>query len=306
MSSLKPHLLNQIEVDAQTAIKRILCPIDFSETSHQAFLYALNLAGKVYAEITVVHVIPELHMDPMIVGEKPIATLKRQHQLETQQKFLPYRQEAIRSEVELSSETRYGNPVPEILEVCKDTKADMIIMGTLGENSIHENILGSITSRVIEQAPCPVLAVPNKEFSPDIRNLGYAVELEDMDKDMIQKLMNYAQMFDAQLHCIHVRPQELAWNETELELFRQMYEWEEEMHLLEFHIVSNPDVELGLQQFMEARKIDLLALLSKKHFQDFYKNSFTRKMILHAEIPMIAFGWSATHSPESDKNHSAE
>jgi nucleotide-binding universal stress UspA family protein len=51
-----------------------------------------------------------------------------------------------------------GNVVGVILEAAE--KADLIVMATEGEQGIIDAMRGSVTERVVRDAPCPVLAVP--------------------------------------------------------------------------------------------------------------------------------------------------
>ena len=53
---------------------------------------------------------------------------------------------------------RQGDVVEAILNTAKD--ADLIVMATEGEQGIVDAMRGSVTERVVRDAPCPVLAVP--------------------------------------------------------------------------------------------------------------------------------------------------
>jgi nucleotide-binding universal stress UspA family protein len=55
---------------------------------------------------------------------------------------------------------RYGNVVQTIIDAAAEYDADLIAMPTDGRNGILDALRGSTTERVIRQAPCPVLAVP--------------------------------------------------------------------------------------------------------------------------------------------------
>jgi hypothetical protein len=53
---------------------------------------------------------------------------------------------------------REGDVVTVILEAAEE--ADVIVMATEGEHGIIDAMRGSVTERVVRDAPCPVLAVP--------------------------------------------------------------------------------------------------------------------------------------------------
>ena len=65
----------------------------------------------------------------------------------------------IRTESRLAS----GKPADVLLEVAKEVGADVIVVGTVGENPITGAILGSVVLRLVQRSPLPVLVVPTTE-----------------------------------------------------------------------------------------------------------------------------------------------
>jgi len=55
---------------------------------------------------------------------------------------------------------REGNAVREILDEARSLPADMVVMGTHGRGGFAHFFLGSVTEKVMRNAPCPVLTVP--------------------------------------------------------------------------------------------------------------------------------------------------
>jgi nucleotide-binding universal stress UspA family protein len=51
-------------------------------------------------------------------------------------------------------------PAHEIANIAKDANADLIVVGTRGHTPIGGLLVGSVTTRLLHLAPCPVLAVP--------------------------------------------------------------------------------------------------------------------------------------------------
>lgn len=52
-----------------------------------------------------------------------------------------------------------GEPAEAILEIAKDEAFDLIVMGNRGMSKMKRFFTGSVTQRVIAEAPCPVLAI---------------------------------------------------------------------------------------------------------------------------------------------------
>jgi nucleotide-binding universal stress UspA family protein len=142
----------------QTQIKRIVVPHDFSDTAQCALTYALDLAEKFGAGITVVHAYeyPVLSYPegPALTGD-----LVRQIQAAAEAALAGVVSRARRPGVEIDSALRQGPAWSEILAAAKDTKADLIVIGTHGRRGLSRALLGSVAERVVRTAPCPVLTV---------------------------------------------------------------------------------------------------------------------------------------------------
>jgi nucleotide-binding universal stress UspA family protein len=111
-------------------IRRILCPVDFTEFSRRAASLATAWARQFGAEVSALHV--------------------RTNGLDRQA-------EAWDGPGKLA--VIEGDPVSVILERAGALGADLIVMGTHGRRGFDRWVLGSVTERVLHHAPCPVLTV---------------------------------------------------------------------------------------------------------------------------------------------------
>jgi nucleotide-binding universal stress UspA family protein len=55
-----------------------------------------------------------------------------------------------------------GNPVPKMVSEIKRVKPALIVMGTHQHGHLFEAIFGSATSKVVHNAPCPIMLIPSK------------------------------------------------------------------------------------------------------------------------------------------------
>lgn len=140
-------------------IKKILAPIDFTETSAHALDYAVDLAVAVGAAVSVVHVYqPLVYSFPDAVLVAPPETAakisdKAQQMLDEAVKSRQKRCPAI------SSILLNGAAWEEIVRWAKEQNADLIVMGTHGRRGLPRAILGSVAERVIRTSSVPVLTV---------------------------------------------------------------------------------------------------------------------------------------------------
>jgi universal stress protein A len=145
-------------------LKKILVPNDFSDPSKKAFQYARRLAEQFDSEIVLLHVI---ELPPPIAAIHLAYDARRsyQDQVTSAKKNLRALSSSTRSKrfPVVSSVIRTGHAPNEISKAAKDLDVDLIVIATHGYTSWRHLCLGSTTERVVRTAPCPVLAVREKE-----------------------------------------------------------------------------------------------------------------------------------------------
>jgi nucleotide-binding universal stress UspA family protein len=61
--------------------------------------------------------------------------------------------------VKLSTHVLAGHPVRDIIELARELKADLLVIGATGHSALYERMIGSRADRIIQLAPCPVLVI---------------------------------------------------------------------------------------------------------------------------------------------------
>ncbi len=132
-------------------IKKILCPIDFSEFSMKELEYAIFLSRQLEAKLYVVHIaeffnykVPMFKMD-ILIGKinKKITEIAEKHR---------YKVENIIYDT--------GEPAKKIIEIAKEKNVDIITMATHQRKGIEKFFLGSISEKVLLYSNLPVLILP--------------------------------------------------------------------------------------------------------------------------------------------------
>jgi nucleotide-binding universal stress UspA family protein len=139
-------------------LKRILVPTDFSEPSLKAIRYAERLAEQSGATIHLLYVIerPGLNNDfecfPLALPEAELRKIAKE-------KLLSIASTEIEELVPVKVQVSFGKPFREIVEVARESDADLIVIATQGHSGINHILLGSTAERVVRHASCPVLVV---------------------------------------------------------------------------------------------------------------------------------------------------
>ncbi len=147
-------------------VKKMLVPIDGSDTSRKALAYAVDLAKQTGSTIVALSVVDK---DPFFVAQTvpPVATPT--HLMENMEDYLRQAAEAVVEEayefcvsrgVDSQRLIRTGHPVREIAKAAQDSGADLIVIGSHGRSALRASLLGSVTIGVIHrETKIPVLVV---------------------------------------------------------------------------------------------------------------------------------------------------
>ena len=147
-------------------IRRIVCPVDFSEFSRRALERAAVLARWYEAELVA------LHAAPLVLVSFPLAPGVSQATLELfDVEAMAGELRAFTAEVAATSPllqvmVRPGAAAPVILDLARGLGADPPALGTHGRSGFRKLVLGSVAENVVRKAPCPVLTVPARGGGP--------------------------------------------------------------------------------------------------------------------------------------------
>jgi nucleotide-binding universal stress UspA family protein len=159
------------------AIKKILVPTDLSDMSLSAIVYAISLAKKHAAEVTVLHVLPSKAIkeplapgyvtDALVVPTAAPTGAERQSMQDTTvernqrlvHNFLDQKiGHEILKTVKINALVRFGKTTKEVVAAAKEERADLIVM-TSHRSGFTRLLRGTFTEWISGRSPCPVLSI---------------------------------------------------------------------------------------------------------------------------------------------------
>lgn len=143
-----------VPVEAEVAWGRIIVATDGSPNSQAAAARALDLAQSYGSELKVLSVI---NIPESINGQA--ADLAPELFTTHQGYVAAITDRAAERSLQAEGLVRVGRPHQMIADLARELPADLIIMGSHGRTGLKRLFLGSVTEKVIGQAPCPVLVV---------------------------------------------------------------------------------------------------------------------------------------------------
>lgn len=146
-----------------TRIRKILVPVDFSESSRAALAYAAELAQRFGATIDLVHVwqaptfIPTATLPEVPNVDANIVNLVRKNAEDaTAHALADAKKQGLPVE---NARCEPGVPARGIVDIAKADGYDLIVIGTHGRTGLSHAMMGSVAEKVVRLAPCPVLTV---------------------------------------------------------------------------------------------------------------------------------------------------
>jgi nucleotide-binding universal stress UspA family protein len=141
-------------------IKKILCAVDFSDTSENALDYAVSFAAALKAQLEVLHAL-ELPFLPSYSTSaiEDMDGLVGRVKEECSKRLAALVEKHRRGYAGVTHRVVVGTPAMEIIAAAKEGKFDLVVVGTQGRTGLKHMFIGSVAEKVVRKAPCPVLTV---------------------------------------------------------------------------------------------------------------------------------------------------
>jgi nucleotide-binding universal stress UspA family protein len=188
----------------------ILCPVDFSEPSRGALRYAMAIAVRFGARMTILTV-----NDPLLVaaadmsGDAGRLAADARAELE---KFVLDTLPTTLPGTSVEFMVTEGAAAAEILRLSRDGGAALIVMGSHGATGIRKLFFGSTTERVLRETSVPVLVTPAADPGPArfeeavtrVRRVLVPVDLSDALEGQVRAASRLGEAIGAGLLLVHV------------------------------------------------------------------------------------------------------
>lgn len=138
---------------------KVIVAVDGSESSHQALQEAKQmLMNKVADEVEIVYVVPTFRNEVFYTEQLSLLLDPLYSKMLSEGEQLLKNSAAEMEGLNVKTTLLKGEPSVEIARLA-NTGYDLIIVGSRGKNPLSNLVLGSVSTRVLQEAQCPVLVV---------------------------------------------------------------------------------------------------------------------------------------------------
>lgn len=272
-------------------MKRILFPTDFSEVATNAFVYALELADIVQAELIVMHSYDLIPMDSQFFPEN----FNEVYDSIEFANFDLFKEEVSRlreimekhnlEHIKMAHELVEGNLITNIKKTIEEDKIDYLVMGTSGDREWEALFAGSNSGSVILGLDVPMFCVPLGVKFKKIRTIGYINHYTPKDKEALLTVLDIAKKTKAAVKSLYVRTSK---SELDAETKKR---WEENFNgePIAFFEVRNDEIKQMTLDFVSHQEIDVLTMLTYKNniFEGMFVPNYAKKNVSEIEIPIL-------------------
>lgn len=270
-------------------MKTILVATDFSDASHNAAVYAAELARVSGAKILLYHA----SYEPSTSANKVLET----NIDDDESNAMEYKQLLDAEATLLNKLTGVvvdcllteGAAAKQILSIEKMENPDFVIAGMKESSNFRKFMFGSVATDVINETSIPIIIVPEKYKFKTIERIAFGIDFDlKRELQMHSSIQDLFQLFKPNTYLINIVKEgsEIRPNDSVSERNIEKY-FENKQHLYCF--LEDNDLIRGLKDFVSWYKIDLMVMMPHERnlLGKIFAESHTKKMAFNTDIPLL-------------------
>lgn len=271
---------------------RFLVATDYSETSFSAFYYASELAYKLSAEITLLHVINGSFHTNEAVSFQPTLDAVDRHKERLMYFAVEHpRDHGIKMpKVDVTHDVRFGLPGFTISDYAYDNRFDIIIMGTKGNHGIMDRVLGTASSIAIRTTKCPIILIHKETRYNEPHKVVFGIDNHGDIEDAVSAFHKFNNRLRAKVDFVHIdigKKQNISRSKEEI--LEELFEKELPQYSMEIKSISGEAKDKALKDYCLQEKADMLILMHRDDglFDALFDRSFSIKMAQNFSLPTM-------------------
>jgi nucleotide-binding universal stress UspA family protein len=274
-------------------MKRILVPCDFSEPAVQAYRFAMTIAERTNAEVSVLRVIdlppaydlgigtPPYYFDANLVMDMEVVAAES---FEKMQRQYP-------NQKSVTLNIKHGAVTPTIRQAIKEFQIDLVVMGTHGASGWQEFWVGSNTEKIVRTSSVPVLAIRKSIELKKITDIVFPTTLHLDQTYLVNHVKELQSFFSAKLHLLLVNtPHNMKRTKDEMEMMAD-YATHFKLENYTTNIRNDFYEQDAIISFTHEIKAGLIAMgtSGRRGLSHLFAGSIAEDVVNHADCPIWTF-----------------
>jgi nucleotide-binding universal stress UspA family protein len=279
-------------------MRKILFPFELDHPIYkEAYIYGIKFARKISAELIVLNVFKvEVGND---ITEEKYGALKKDNWFKAYNEICKfnryYLEDHARTETDLKIRFNYrfvnGILMDEIKSIAREDEVDLIVLPISDQREFNKRQLKIIRDNIFEKNRTSLLVVPFGCVYRPIQNMVFATDLKKLSnyKQYIHDVINYARLFDSNIHFIHVSSREKAEDLSKSDTYNMVMQAIEKNKRHTFKSLHGKQVIESLNQYVEQNHADMLVVVKHQHhfMESIVHDSLSVAMSLHSKVPVL-------------------
>lgn len=270
-------------------MKQILCPIDFSETSLNALEYAVSIAEKHRADLSLVYVFTEDYYNEQLTeGVKDY----QEYEEGFKSRLQVIADEIKSKKFSCSAYVLSGKFLASIENFIPLKLIDFVVVGTKGVGDVFDKIVGSNTIKLIDNLNIPILAVPKKATFEGLHKIVFATTYRDEDKIALRKLSEFSSPFKSTITVLHLSKRDNLIEEVLLSNFKEDLRSIIDCKNISFKTKTySESLVLSIDKYMSEEQSNVLTILMEKRnlVDRLFHKSVTKELSYMMDYPILIY-----------------
>ncbi|MEO9870583.1 universal stress protein [Ekhidna sp.] len=272
-------------------MKKILVPVDFSEVSISAAMFAVEIAKMSKAKLILLHSAFFNYYNDISYG----MTYNYQPLIEEFEREINEKLEGLRKRVAADVECEICVSGLSLIESIKDIVADegidLIAVGTHGSSGLGEFFIGSNTEKIVRKVKCPVIAIPSKTSVNSIKKILVPIDIREIQDELMKKFAQLQKFFSASMEFVWVRTPHNIENEKvvreKFDSLMKTYGFQDS----ELCIICSVFPAEGILAYSQESKANMIAMAThaRRGISHLLAGSMTEDTINHISIPVWTY-----------------
>jgi nucleotide-binding universal stress UspA family protein len=271
-------------------MKTVLVPTDFSKYANAGVKLASQIAGKTGSPMILLHNVSSM------VNWEGLSRLEQSKyqdiQLRTdagERKLNDIVTQELGNDLDVRTIVTHGITLNEIVSKAEALRAELIVMGSHGDEDPDRTFIGSNVQKVIRYATCPVLATRRGFLNKKVEKIVFASQFDFVVHKPFSEIIKMADALEAKIHLLYINtPAHFKDSPT---IKREMNEFCSHYpgHEFVMAVYNQRDTVTGILEYCHEINADMVALITRDRRRAAkYLVGITELLVSQTDIPVLS------------------